>query len=99
MISPTCSSSSATFSILKKMVESGPLALSGLAGATPAWPAARSEEQLQVTSAQSNPHDFVPAMAEIAREAGALLMGYFRQHVKIEYKGEADLVTVADRAP
>ncbi len=36
-------------------------------------------------------------MAEIAREAGALLMDYFRQHVKVEYKGEADLVTVADR--
>lgn len=43
-------------------------------------------------------HDeFVPAMSEIAREAGKLLMEYFRQHVKIEYKGEADLVTIADR--
>jgi len=40
---------------------------------------------------------FVPAMTEIAREAGALLMEHFRQHVKIEYKGEADLVTIADR--
>jgi myo-inositol-1(or 4)-monophosphatase len=37
-------------------------------------------------------------MTEIAREAGALLMSYFHQHVKIEYKGEADLVTIADRA-
>jgi myo-inositol-1(or 4)-monophosphatase len=37
-------------------------------------------------------------MAEIAREAGALLLHYFAQRVKIEYKGEADLVTVADRA-
>jgi myo-inositol-1(or 4)-monophosphatase len=45
----------------------------------------------------SNSHDFLPRMAEIAREAGALLMGYFNQHVKVEYKGEADLVTVADR--
>jgi myo-inositol-1(or 4)-monophosphatase len=36
-------------------------------------------------------------MSEIAREAGALLMGYFDQHIKIEYKGEADLVTAADR--
>ena len=26
-----------------------------------------------------------------------LLMGYFQQHVKVEYKGDADLVTVADR--
>ena len=34
-----------------------------------------------------------PRMAEIAREAGALLMEYFQQHVKIEYKGDADLVT------
>jgi len=46
---------------------------------------------------QSNHDRFVPAMAEIAREAGALLMEYFQQHVKIEYKGDADLVTVADR--
>ena len=37
-------------------------------------------------------------MSEIAREAGALLMRYFRSRVKIEYKGEADLVTEADRA-
>jgi len=36
-------------------------------------------------------------MSEIAREAGTLLMDYFRQRVKIEYKGDADLVTEADR--
>jgi myo-inositol-1(or 4)-monophosphatase len=41
---------------------------------------------------------FLPAMSAIAREAGALLMHYFHQHLKIEYKGEADLVTAADRA-
>jgi myo-inositol-1(or 4)-monophosphatase len=41
--------------------------------------------------------EFVPAMETIAREAGALLMEYFRQHVQVEYKGEADLVTAADR--
>ncbi|MGE5723714.1 MAG: inositol monophosphatase family protein [Acidobacteriota bacterium] len=41
---------------------------------------------------------FVPAMAEIAREAGALLMGYFQRRVKVEYKGDVDLVTEADRA-
>src|SRR6202521_4674145 len=45
----------------------------------------------------TNSKDFIPVMSEIAREAGALLMGYFQQHVKVEYKGEADLVTVADR--
>ena len=37
-------------------------------------------------------------MSSIAREAGALLMHYFHQHLKIEYKGDADLVTAADRA-
>lgn len=36
-------------------------------------------------------------MQSIAREAGALLMDFFHQQVKIEYKGDADLVTVADR--
>jgi myo-inositol-1(or 4)-monophosphatase len=34
----------------------------------------------------------------IAREAGALLMSYFDRHIKIEYKGDVDLVTAADRA-
>jgi myo-inositol-1(or 4)-monophosphatase len=37
-------------------------------------------------------------MTAIAREAGALLMQYFHQGLKIEYKGDADLVTAADRA-
>jgi len=37
-------------------------------------------------------------MSAIAREAGALLMEYFQKHIKIEYKGDADLVTAADRA-
>src|SRR5437879_4288067 len=46
----------------------------------------------------SNFDSFLPAMSAIAREAGALLMPYFHQHLKIEYKGEADLVTAADRA-
>jgi myo-inositol-1(or 4)-monophosphatase len=41
--------------------------------------------------------EFVPQMSEIAREAGALLMEFFRRRVKIEYKGDADLVTEADR--
>ncbi len=36
-------------------------------------------------------------MQSVARDAGALLMEYFRQRVKIEYKGDVDLVTVADR--
>ena len=37
-------------------------------------------------------------MTAIAREAGTLLMKYFHQGLKIEYKGDADLVTAADRA-
>jgi myo-inositol-1(or 4)-monophosphatase len=37
-------------------------------------------------------------MSAIAREAGALLLEYFQQALKIEYKGDADLVTAADRA-
>jgi myo-inositol-1(or 4)-monophosphatase len=41
---------------------------------------------------------FLPAMSAIAREAGALLMQYFHQGLEIEYKGDADLVTAADRA-
>jgi len=35
---------------------------------------------------------------EIAREAGALLTGYFERRVAYEVKGEFDLVTEADRA-
>ena len=40
---------------------------------------------------------FVPQAAEIAREAGARLREYFIQGVATEYKGDVDLVTVADR--
>jgi myo-inositol-1(or 4)-monophosphatase len=36
-------------------------------------------------------------MQAMAREAGALLMSHFNRQIKIEYKGDADLVTVADR--
>ena len=41
---------------------------------------------------------YVPKAAEIARQAGALLREYFAQGVETEYKGDVDLVTVADRA-
>jgi myo-inositol-1(or 4)-monophosphatase len=41
---------------------------------------------------------FLPHATAIAREAGALLMTYFDRHIAIEYKGDADLVTAADRA-
>jgi myo-inositol-1(or 4)-monophosphatase len=49
-------------------------------------------------STPSNPETFLPAMSAIAREAGALQLQYFHQKLKIEYKGDADLVTAADRA-
>jgi len=41
--------------------------------------------------------DFLTPMQELAREAGSLLMSYFGK-VTIEYKGDVDLVTVADRS-
>jgi len=41
---------------------------------------------------------YLQDLEPIAREAGALLMSYFDRHIKIEYKGDVDLVTAADRA-
>ena len=41
---------------------------------------------------------YLQELEPIAREAGALLMSYFDRHIKIEYKGDVDLVTAADRA-
>jgi myo-inositol-1(or 4)-monophosphatase len=41
---------------------------------------------------------YLPELETIAREAGTLLMGYLAGSVTIEYKGEVDLVTEADRA-
>jgi len=40
---------------------------------------------------------WVPAASAIAREAGAVLREFFSKGVATEYKGDADLVTVADR--
>jgi len=40
---------------------------------------------------------WVPRAAEIAREAGARLREFLAQGVETEYKGDVDLVTVADR--
>ena len=40
---------------------------------------------------------WVPKAAQIAQEAGARLREYFVQGVETEYKGDVDLVTVADR--
>jgi len=43
------------------------------------------------------PGDLLPFIEQTAREAGALLMRHFKARVEIEYKGDVDLVTVADR--
>jgi myo-inositol-1(or 4)-monophosphatase len=40
---------------------------------------------------------WVPKATEIAREAGAKLREFFAKGVKTEYKGDVDLVTIADR--
>ena len=41
---------------------------------------------------------FAGPAAEIAREAGSLLRGFYERGVTAEYKGDVDLVTEADRA-
>jgi len=41
---------------------------------------------------------FLEEAQGIAREAGALLAGYFERRVRVELKGEFDIVTEADRA-
>lgn len=51
-----------------------------------------------MTTAGSNQKmTFTPKASEIAREAGARLREFFAQGVETEYKGDVDLVTVADR--
>ncbi len=42
--------------------------------------------------------EFLESAIEIARHAGSLLRYYFERHVRIELKGQFDLVTEADRA-
>ena len=37
--------------------------------------------------------EFLGAAAEIALQAGSLLLPFFERRVKVEYKGEVDLVT------
>jgi myo-inositol-1(or 4)-monophosphatase len=43
------------------------------------------------------PQDYLTPMQDLAREAGSLLMSFFGK-VAIEYKGDVDLVTQADRS-
>ena len=46
---------------------------------------------------QAQAFQWVPQASAIAREAGARLKEFFVQGVETEYKGDVDLVTVADR--
>jgi myo-inositol-1(or 4)-monophosphatase len=48
-------------------------------------------------SGASTETTWTPKAAEIAREAGARLREFFAQGVATEYKGDVDVVTVADR--
>ena len=41
---------------------------------------------------------YLSTATEIAREAGALVARYFERRVAVEYKGDYDVVTEADRA-
>src|SRR5512140_4020817 len=43
-------------------------------------------------------YEYVPRLSEIAREAGALLLTFFKRRIGFTYKGDVDLVTEADRA-
>lgn len=45
-----------------------------------------------------NQSDYVSVASEIAREAGATIEHHYEHRPEIEYKGQADLVTAADRA-
>ena len=49
------------------------------------------------SSAPATDFRFVPQASAIAREAGARLREFLAQGVETEYKGDVDLVTVADR--
>ena len=50
----------------------------------------------QVAGSNLNKMKWTPKAVEIAREAGARLREFFAQGVVTEYKGDVDLVTVAD---
>ena len=50
-----------------------------------------------MNESENSSNSWVPKASEIAREAGARLREFFEQGVETEYKGDVDLVTVADR--
>ncbi len=59
---------------------------------------AKSKSSFAGRRPQGTQDGFLPGMVEIAREAGALLLQFFKRRVRVEYKGDVDLVTEADRA-
>jgi myo-inositol-1(or 4)-monophosphatase len=56
-----------------------------------------SSENDTAESAAAQDRDLIPRAAAIAREAGARLREFLAAGVETEYKGDVDLVTVADR--
>jgi myo-inositol-1(or 4)-monophosphatase len=50
-----------------------------------------------MTAAEASDGQWVPAASAIALEAGARLREFLAQGVETEYKGDVDLVTIADR--
>ena len=50
-----------------------------------------------MSNSQKPELQYADVAAEIAREAGVLLRQHYRRGVATEYKGEVDLVTIADR--
>src|SRR5207237_812201 len=95
-----CSSSSTTSCTSRKTPENGnsSRAVPGPCSSFQGHACALHDSVPKIMSQPEAQFEFVPQMSAIEREAGTLLMGYFRSRVKIEYKGEADLVTEADRA-
>ena len=55
-------------------------------------------ERTFVEKIQNTKSELLETAIGIAREAGALLLDYYRRGVRVEYKGEVDIVTEADRA-
>jgi myo-inositol-1(or 4)-monophosphatase len=55
-------------------------------------------ERVLMEKIQNTKTELLETAIRIAREAGALLLDYYRRGVRVEYKGEVDIVTDADRA-
>ena len=56
-----------------------------------------STSNIGSTQAEQQNLTWVPEASEIAREGGKRLREFLAQGVETEYKGDVDLVTIADR--